>query len=101
MESFELKEALHHQQGLEVFGQCVARILARAPSRYPEEMGEVVFVEVFDSGEDGAVEQRYVCWVFSCKGFPLLTGQPASEIEKAIDNLRWKELDVMLCAGVR
>lgn len=62
-------------------------------------MGEVVFVEVFDSGED-AVEQRYVCWVFSCKGFPLLTGQPASEIAQAIDNLRWKELDVMLYAGV-
>lgn len=67
MESFDLKEALHHQQGLEVFGQCVARFLARTPSKNPKEMGEVVFVEVFDPSEDSSAEQRYVCWIISCR----------------------------------
>lgn len=99
MENFDLREVLL-EKGLKVPRKSVDRFLARIPSKYSEESGEVVFVEVFDSGEDAVIGQRYVCWVFSYTGAPLIVGKPDSEVVKAINNINWEDLSARLYEGV-
>ncbi len=95
-----VNHVLQAGHGVEVIGPCVARFLVRVALGSADAAYESVFVEVFDRGDAVATGQRYVGWVFSCHGFPLLAGVPVAEISEVHGSLNWRELRAKLSVGM-